>query len=95
VFGAGISIPPPQLGQNLDPCLLLHCCIHSGHGNRTFGTTYSAEAFSTPARVTILLAQFACARGEISPHYFLATQLAAAYAIVTIAKANNHYGPSF
>src|SRR6266487_6543384 len=56
---AGSFITPSQLPQNLYPCRLTHCFIHSGHGNPTSGATYPFTALCTPSRVTKLLAQFA------------------------------------
>src|SRR5437667_4916658 len=56
---AGSFITPSQLPQNLYPCRLTHCFIHSGHGNPTSGATYPFTALCTSSRVTKLLAQFA------------------------------------
>src|SRR5438034_10538155 len=55
---AGSFITPSQLPQNLYPCRLTHCFIHSGHGNPTSGATYPFTALCTSSRVTKLLAQF-------------------------------------
>ena len=56
---AGRFITPPQLFKYLFPCRLIHVLIHSGHGNRTSGTTNHFSPPWPPARVTKLLAQFA------------------------------------
>ena len=59
VLRTGGRITPSQLYQNLGPCRLTHCFIHSGHGNPTSGATYPSDPLFTPSRVTKLLAQFA------------------------------------
>src|SRR5438034_9598585 len=61
---AGSFITPSQLPQNLYPCRLTHCFIHSGHGKPTSGATYPFTALCTSSRVTKLLAQFATATRE-------------------------------
>src|SRR6266567_8822309 len=48
VYGAGTLVTPPQLLQDLLPCRLTHCFIHSRHGNSHFWHNVSFPLSLTP-----------------------------------------------